>query len=125
MTSAIEKTCQYLISRALPTSSKYCAKAIRMAVDFGFSTHVEHTGAAKNYGPIYEKLGFKKVFSYPTMDKKDYSPQIGDICIIQYEPNGHICMNTVQGWISDFKQRDMYGGKVRDKDPHFDIYRYS
>lgn len=129
MTSPIEKACEYIISRAYPSYNKdtcgYCARAVRKAVDFGFEKNIKQVVAAKDYGPSYEAIGFRKVFSYPLVNKDNYKPMIGDICIIQYEPYGHICMFTVKGWISDFVQRDMYGGSIRNKNPKFDILRYA
>jgi len=126
-TDVISKACEYLIAKAYPAYNKdtcgKCAAAIRNAFDFALKKPIERTESAKDYGPIYENLGFKKIFTYPIADKKLYQSKMGDICIIQYEPHGHICVNTPKGWISDFKQNDMYGGKIRDKDPHFDIYR--
>lgn len=125
---SIDKACKYLLTKAAPSYNKdtcgYCARAVRNAVDFALDgKHIEKTESAKNYGKSYEKVGFKKVFSYPLTKKESYQPVLGDICIIQYEPHGHICMFTQKGWISDFIQRDMYGGKIREKDPKFDIYR--
>lgn len=124
MTSKLQKACVYLITKAQPCSGGHCGVAVRSAVEFEFDKCIDRAGAAKDYGPSYEKIGFKKVFSYPAMKKEDYKPEPGDICILQYEPYGHICMFTSKGWTSDFIQRDMYGGKIRDKDPHFDIYRH-
>lgn len=125
----IEKACQYLITKAYPAYDKKtcgkCAAAVRSAVDFGLDCHVPRVLSAKDYGPSYEKVGFEKAFSYPEEAKESYKPQIGDISIIQYEPHGHIAMLTPKGWISDFVQRDMYGGKIRDKNPPFTIYRFS
>lgn len=131
MNEKIEKTCQYLITKAYLVYDKKkcgkCATAIRSAVDFGFNCHVERTESAKNYGPCYEKIGFKKIFSYPAegVKKTDYIEQVGDIAIINYFPHGHICMKTSKGWYSDFKQIDLYGGTIRLTDPKFDIYRYA
>lgn len=112
-----------------------CGKYVRQAVESCID--IDNTLSAKNYGPHYEKGGFEKIFTYPEKKKDQYIPQLGDISIIQYEPHGHICIysqweeidpktkksKTINGWISDFKQRDMYGGKIRDKDPSFTIYR--
>lgn len=124
----IEKACQYLITKAYPSYNKdtcgHCAAAVRSAVDFALGKHIDKVLAAKDYAPSYEKIGFKQVFSYPEGKKEDYKPVLGDISIIQYEPYGHICMFTTKGWVSDFMQRDMYGGKIREKNPPFDIYRY-
>lgn len=128
-TSTIDKACEYLIRKAYP---KYdaktcgnCARVVRQAWDFAFGKGMPHTGPAKDYGPIYEGLGFQKVFSYPAQEKALYKPEIGDICIIQYDPHGHISVKTSKGWISDFVQIDMYGGSIRKSNPPIDIYRLS
>jgi hypothetical protein len=124
MSEIIDRACQYLIAKAHPKSTGKCAAAVRSAFDFALGKAMTKTESAKNYGPIYEKLGFKKVFSYPGAKKLDYKEQKGDICIIQYEPHGHICVRTDKAWISDFVQIDKYGGNIRKKDPAFDIYRF-
>ena len=126
----IKKLCDYLIARAYPTYSKEkcgkCAAVVRAAAEFAFDPKkLDRVVSAKDYGASYEKLGFKKIFSYPKEAKEKYEPKIGDICIIQYEPHGHICALTSKGWISDFVQRDMYGGKIREENPPFNIYRLS
>lgn len=110
-----------------------CAKAIREAVETVLDVKVERTLSAKDYGSSYEKVGFEKVFEFPKQDKSEYKPEIGDLAIIQYEPHGHICIycfgfnpdtgRPYIGWVSDFKQRDMYGGKIREKNPQFNIFR--
>jgi hypothetical protein len=127
MDKRLEKACQYLITKAFPSYNKdtcgHCAAFVRSACDFGFGVTVQKFPAAKNCAPAYEKLGFKKIFSFPDQKKEDYKSELGDVAIIQYEPYGHICMKTEKGWISDFIQRDMYGGKIRDKNPDFAIYR--
>lgn len=129
MPSPIEKAQEYLITKSYPSYNKdtcgKCAAFVRSACDFAFGVHVQKFPSAKDCAPAYEELGFKKVFSFPEQDKQEYKPELGDIAIIQYLPHGHICMNTSKGWISDFKQRDMYGGKIRDKNPPFAIYRLS
>jgi len=138
MIEEIKKTVDFLIARSYASYNENCgkcAKAVREAIEFGFAPKtLDRTESAKDYGPSYEKLGFKKVFSFPQEDKSKYKPKVGDIAIINYEPHGHICVfcsvkeprsgKNYVGWISDFKQRDMYGGKIRDKNPSFNIYRY-
>jgi hypothetical protein len=106
------------------TKCGYCARAIRNAVEKGLGCTIKRTTSAKDYGPSYEKIGFKKVFEYPIQSKEEYKPEIGDISIIEYDPHGHICMFTGKKWVSDFVQNDMYGGSIRKKDPKFTIYRY-
>jgi len=129
----VNKACEFLIRKAnyekddkgklVPKSLGRCAEYVRNSWDFAFGKSMPRTNAAKNYGPIYEGLGFEKVFSYPAQEKALYKPEIGDICIIQYEPYGHICVKTKKGWCSDFMQIDMYGGSIRKKNPPIDIYR--
>lgn len=101
----------------------YCAKAVRLVVEKVLDCKLDREESAKDYGPSYEKIGFKKIFDYPLNEKTSYKPEIGDICIIQYNPHGHICMFTGKKWVSDFIQIDQYGGKIRNQDPPFSIYR--
>lgn len=135
----LQKAADFLISRAYPAYNDNCgkcAKFVREAVEYGFAPKLlNRTESAKNYGPSYEKIGFKRILSFPAEDKSRYQPKLGDIAIINYEPHGHICFYSVGkdpktgknfiGWISDFRQRDLYGGKIREKNPSFCIYRYS
>lgn len=136
MTTPIQKACVFLITKAFPKydakTCNHCAQAVRSAFDFAFGKHIERVSDAKDYGPSYEKIGFKKVFSHPEGKIFDYQPVFGDICIIQpvvekgeiFHPHGHICVFTSKGWISDFVQNDMFGGSIRDKNPNFIILRY-
>ena len=149
MTDLIQNVCNYLENKAY---KKYiegkcgnCAKFVRQAVEYGLNKSVKNCLSAKDYGPSYEAIGFKKVFSYPESPIEQYQPQRGDICIIQpykdivkgeeviKQPHGHICFFTGKNWISDFIQGTggskkplaaMYGGPARDKNPSFTIYRY-
>lgn len=127
MDSRLEKACTYLLTKAYPSYNKdtcgHCAMAVRMAFDFGFGVNIKKFPSAKDCAPAYEALGFTKVFSFPEQKIEEYKPQIGDIAIIQYLPHGHICAYTQKGWVSDFKQIDMYGGSIRKKNPPFAIYR--
>ena len=102
-----------------------CATAIREVIEKVLSPKkVKRVLSAKDYGPSYEKLGFIKVFNYPEQDKTLYKKQKGDLCILDYEPHGHICIYIGREWISDFCQIDMYGGKIRDENPPLSIYRF-
>lgn len=121
--------CQFIKEYAHKTYSKElcgkCAYAVRRAVEFALKVKLKRVLSAKNYGPSYEAVGFKKVFNYPLDSKANYLPQIGDIAIIKYKPHGHITIFTDDGWVSDYFQLDMYGGIIRKKDPPFQIYRLS
>lgn len=131
MIEPLKRACTYAITKAQSKSTGYCARYVRSAVDFGFNEEIKAgkkplapVKDAKNSGKSYLDFGFEKVFCCPVLPKEAYKPQLGDIAIIHYEPYGHICIKTEKGWISDFIQRDMYAGKIRDKNPPFDIYRY-
>ena len=126
--SFITLYCEYIQSKAYPKYIKEvcgnCARFVREAVEFALVTkNLKRVLSAKNYGPSYEEVGFKKIFSYPAEAKAKYKPILGDIAIIQYEPHGHIAIYTNKGWISDFYQIDMYGGSIRKENPPFQIYR--
>jgi hypothetical protein len=121
----IEKACKVAITQAQPKSIGKCATYVRQAIEGGFGVTLERKPSAKYYGPCYEKIGFKKIFSYPAQEKLDYKQQIGDISIMQYEPHGHIALCTPNGWYSDFKQIDMWGSSKRKLGLPFDVYRFS
>jgi hypothetical protein len=131
----MKKAIDYLIRASFPQYTSECGKCarfVRMAVEEELGKPLERVTSAKDYGPSYEKVGFKKILC--STEIGDYKPKHGDISIIQYEPHGHISMfcfgldpvtgKPFEGWVSDFKQRDMYGGKIREKKPSFAIYRY-
>lgn len=78
--------------------------------------------SAKDMGPALQKAGFDPV------DKTNYAPQKGDVVVIQPYPggnaNGHIAMYDGKQWISDFKQKDMWGGpRYRTYQPPSQVYR--
>jgi len=122
----------YLVARSYPNYNENCgrcAKAVREAIEYAFNPKtLRRTLSAKNYGSSLEEFGFRKV------DNQNYIPQIGDVAIIHYEPHGHICAycNSIfpktgknfKGWVSDFQQIDVYGGKIRKSKPKIIYYRF-
>jgi len=100
-------------------------------------------GYAKNLGPVLTDAGFSPVFSYSgsqSLDLKKYTPQKGDVAVIQpptkNDPAGHTAIFNGQDWVSDFVQDDqranfpkdasggLYPGQAyRDNHPAFQIYR--
>lgn len=134
----LQKMSDFIVARSYPFYNEncgHCAKAVREGIEAGFNPQtLIRTNAAKDYGPSLEKFGFQKIIT-STKKLLDYKPKVGDIAIIQYEPYGHICAycesifpktgKKFKGWVSDFQQLDMYGGKIRNKLPEFSIYRYS
>jgi cell wall-associated NlpC family hydrolase len=80
---------------------------------FGFSglDSFGHPRYAKDWGPTLEESGFVPV------DDGDYIPQKGDVVVFQTYPggnsSGHMAAYDGNYWISDFVQRDIWGGKGR------------
>lgn len=77
-------------------------------------------GSAKDYDSFLPSLGFYEV------DPNNYVPQAGDIVVHEAKEgheHGHIAMYDGSDWISDFIQRDMYGGSAYRNDPDYSIWR--
>lgn len=85
------------------------------------------------FSHILKWTEYKSVVKIPTDVEKrqvsvDYVPKRGDVVVIQPynggNPNGHIAIFSGSRWISDFKQRDMWGGPGyrRNKPPSI-VYR--
>jgi hypothetical protein len=120
----IDKMTTYLssISHNVPTG--YCAKHVRLAIEHGLSLNkdamVGEAGSAKDFGPVLIKRGFKKMPQGTTV-------VLGDVIIFganKHSKHGHIQMLTKNGWVSDFKQKDVYGGQIRRENKHlFELYR--
>jgi len=105
--------------------NRECAQRVREALEDG-GVVLERTGYAKNYGPSLEKAGFEPVSSRD--NKNNYEPQLGDVAVIDEAPGhkaGHMAMYDGETWYSDFKQKNMYGGGIKNFDPDYTIYRYN
>lgn len=134
---SLKKLSEFLIAKSYPSYNENCgkcAKSVREAIEFAFAPRVLIRAiAAKDYGLSLEKFGFQKL-DITRQDLVNYITLVGDIAIIEYEPYGHISAycegiypatgKKVKCWVSDFQQRDLFGGKIRDKSPKFSIYRY-
>ncbi|CAA7614919.1 Putative cytoplasmic protein (modular protein) [Magnetospirillum sp. LM-5] len=99
-----------------------CGKAVKGALRAGGLNVGVGVESAKDMGPALEGGGFGSV------DPKSYSPQKGDVVVIQPypggSPHGHIAMYDGKSWISDARQKDMWGGRgYRDHQPSFRVYR--
>ena len=93
---------------------------------------------AKNFGSWLENNNFSPVASWDGQPSSsisqngyvsDYTPQAGDVAVIQpYDggnPSGHMDMYNGSQWVSDFRQQDIWGGKgYRTQQPSYVIYRY-
>lgn len=73
---------------------------------------------------------FRDTVSLPSESAtpKEYAPQAGDVVVIQPHKGGskegHIAMYTGSAWVSDFRQRDLWGGPgYRKHKPTAVVYR--
>lgn len=121
----VEAAVKHLNDNALANSSGRCARYVRQALEAGKVINSSYPVHAKDYGPTLTGKGFVQI---PASAQTPYEPQKGDIAVIQpYEGgsiSGHICMYNGAQWVSDFKQRDMWGGPgYRSAMPAYAIYR--
>lgn len=97
-----------------------CATYVRKAIKAG-GIIVMNTQKARDYGPMLEAAGFRKIS--PTQPART-----GDVVVIQpYKggnPAGHMAIYDGQNWYSDFKQIDFWGGPgYRTTKPDYQMYR--
>jgi hypothetical protein len=117
-----DKAAAKLRSQALPGPNQECGRYVKSALRAGgldVGVGVEH---AKNMGPPLEKAGFDPVA------EEGYIPRKGDVAVIQPysggNESGHIAMYDGRQWISDTRQRDMWGGHdYRTLQPPYQVYR--
>jgi type VI secretion system secreted protein VgrG len=144
----INKAVKYLDDHAEDDSTGQCAKYVREALEAGGLDLTHHPRSAKDYGPTLLANGFKKTYEFqqikspkeeldassvnvshsPGPADQEYVSQKGDVAIIQpYDggrTDGHITMYDGTQWVSDFKQRDMWGGPgYRKNKPPCIVYR--
>ena len=120
----VDKATVYLTDNAQPRSQHECARYVRLAIQAGGCPTYIHPASAKEYDTFLPKLGFKSI------PLTDYRPVKGDIIVIKPPQNqsehehGHIAMFNGKKWISDFMQRDMYGGSIyRKKGTEYYLFR--
>ncbi|WP_337997348.1 hypothetical protein [Oleispirillum naphthae] len=119
----VDKFADALDKKANSTPQRECGTHVREALEEG-GVALPKIGSAKDFGPELERHGFKPV------DETGYVPQKGDIVVIQpYEggsEHGHIAAYDGKQWVSDFKQRDFWGGPgYRTKQPSHRFYRFA
>jgi len=117
----VEKAARHLTEHAEKTSHHQCAKYVRQAIKAGGVRTYFHPQSACDYDSFLPKLGFREV------GQTNYSPQEGDIIVIESlkgHEHGHIAMYNGKQWVSDFVQRDMFGGQAyRKKGVEYHIFR--
>lgn len=117
----MKKALEYLTNHANDSSGGYCARNVMNALQAGgyWGTRV---GSAHQLNDGYlQGAGFNRV------SKVDYQPQAGDIIVIEAIPghqHGHTAMYNGKDWVSDFVQKDMFGGRdFRKEGVKYEIYR--
>jgi len=118
----VDAAVKYLDENAEPGPTGKCATYVRQALEAGGLDMSSRPVSAKNYGPYLQLKGFKRV------DLKNYQETKGDVVVIQNykggDVHGHIAMYDGADWVSDFKQRDMWGGPgYRKNQPSYEVYR--
>jgi type VI secretion system secreted protein VgrG len=119
-----------LRQQAAPRSQGLCARYIRQALDAGGLPLNDHPPVAREYVSTLLAHGFRAVCETLQQFSNGYIPEAGDIAVIQPYPGGnnagHITMYDGRQWISDFIQRDMWGGPgYRTNKPPIVICRFS
>lgn len=122
----VDKAITYLSEHAQSSSQHECARYVRLAIQAGGCPTYLHPASAKDYDVFLPKLGFAEI------SITGYKPAKGDIIVIKPTKNkaghdhGHIAMYNGEQWVSDFKQRDMYGGSIyRKKGTEYHLFRRS
>ena len=121
----VDKAVETLNNNALSSSSGYCARYVRYALEAGGVNTNGRPGSAKDYDTFLFKKGFNKVSSLY------YKPITGDIVVMEafvglkkVHPHGHIQMFNGKKWISDFVQKDFWpGSDYRNAQPINTILR--
>lgn len=114
----VNKLTSYLSGITRQTTTRKCARSVRLALQAAGAQVQGHPVAAADWGSTLLKIGYKKInLSFD-------HPQKGDIYIINRTAKnqyGHIAAYSGKAWVSDFKQRshDVY----RNQNVTYSYYR--
>lgn len=98
----INKMTSFLANVTRQTSTRMCARGVRLALQAAGAKFQSHPVAAADWGSTLLKIGYRKINT--SFDR----PQKGDIYIIDRSVKnryGHIAAYSGSAWVSDFKQR--------------------
>lgn len=121
----IDAAVKHLISNGSDKSKSRCAEYVREAIEAGgvsTASRPENTNA-KYYDTFLPTIGFTIVST-----SGGYTPQTGDVIVHEATEGhqyGHIAMYTGEQWISDFVQKNMYGGTAYEKANNYTILRWN
>lgn len=97
----VDKFTQFLTGITRQTSTKRCARSIRIGLQSAGAKIVNHPVAAADWGNTLMKIGYRKI------DLSFDQPKKGDIYIIDRNSSsqyGHIAAYSGKAWVSDYKQ---------------------
>jgi hypothetical protein len=123
MSFDINKAVAHLVANKAEGPTSHCARYVRQALQAGGIDTSAAPVSAKDYGPFLSNAGFVGVSG------ADYKTTKGDVAVLQPHAggsaHGHVAMYDGAHWVSDFQQRDMWGGPgYRKHQPPYVIYRY-
>ncbi len=99
----VNKMTRFLTGITRQTSTKKCARSVRLALQAAGARFNSHPVSAADWGPTLKQIGYRKINQ--SFDR----PQKGDIYIINRTAkhrHGHIAAYSGSAWVSDFKQRN-------------------
>jgi hypothetical protein len=98
----VDKFTRFLSGITRSTSTKKCARSIRIGLQSAGAKIVNHPVAAADWGKTLQQIGYQKInLSFD-------QPKKGDIYIIDRNASsryGHIAAYSGSAWVSDYKQR--------------------
>ena len=102
---------RYARDNSEPNSTGRCARYVRLALMTGGGLPLaDWPTNAKDYRAYLPRYGFVEI------PRENYAPELGDVCVLDAPSGvpaaapGHICIWDGTAWISDFVQRDHWGG---------------
>lgn len=104
-------------------STSKCATNVRIALEAGGMKVQGDHRYASDYMKCLPQMGFYEIYG-----KGNYVPKAGDIVV--HAPTdgheyGHIAMYDGHAWISDFVQKDIYGGSAYRKSDNYKVFRFN
>lgn len=120
----LERAAEEIVAIKASGSTGKCARHVRLALEAGGFDMSGAPLSAKDYGT------YLKLRSFSEVSQTNYEAKLGDVVVIQpYKgggTHGHVALFDGKSWISDFEQRDMWGGPgYRTNKPAHAVYRYA
>lgn len=113
LTWDIDRAIAKLKQDAHTKSTKYCARAVMNAIEAGIDSKPRGLLRAPSAYLMNDTNGYLEKLGFIEVSPENYVPQKGDVIVIEPiegHKHGHTAMFDGKIWISDFIQRDQYGG---------------